>query len=275
MPGHRGGFSRSRQIGNQIRENLKEKTTASPPQGTTCGVAMASKTKMMMSFVRSRGIDWSNRSAWFSTSLVRHVTKISDLSPAEVSVLHIRTASHWLCKQFMSGGYGATSCGRREGSAGAAYAYCSKRPCVAMRARFGVQVAFCSELQAKTLLMLFQKPSLRTRVSFEVSAPLSAGRHSVRIDAAVQVGMTQLGGHAIFYSVADSPLGEKESLSDTAKARARPAYCAQRDLFCVAWGGTAHGSDHPGNPCAWAPVARRFFRAIARSSWLGSTNAPT
>eukprot|EP00771_Trimastix_marina_P002644 gnl/Trimastix_PCT/379.p2 GENE.gnl/Trimastix_PCT/379~~gnl/Trimastix_PCT/379.p2 ORF type:complete len:269 (+),score=116.14 gnl/Trimastix_PCT/379:222-1028(+) len=50
--------------------------------------------------------------------------------------------------------------------------------------------------------MLFEKPSLRTRVSFET-------------------GMTQLGGHAIFYSTADSPLGKKESMSDTAKVLSR------------------------------------------------------
>lgn len=52
-------------------------------------------------------------------------------------------------------------------------------------------------LHEKTLLMLFQKPSLRTRVSFET-------------------GMTKLGGHAIMYSVADSPLGVKETIADTA-----------------------------------------------------------
>ena len=34
--------------------------------------------------------------------------------------------------------------------------------------------------------------------------------------------MTQLGGHAIFYSVADAPLGKKETLSDTAKASPPP-----------------------------------------------------
>lgn len=61
---------------------------------------------------------------------------------------------------------------------------------------------FQNAMQHRTLLMLFEKPSLRTRVSFEV-------------------GMTQMGGHAIFYSVADSPLGKKESISDTAKVLSR------------------------------------------------------
>nr|AMQ24261.1 ornithine transcarbamylase [Trichomonadida sp. LN-2016a] len=56
---------------------------------------------------------------------------------------------------------------------------------------------FSSAMHRKTLLMLFEKPSLRTRVSFET-------------------GMTKMGGHAIFYSVADSPLGKKETIGDTA-----------------------------------------------------------
>ena len=29
--------------------------------------------------------------------------------------------------------------------------------------------------------------------------------------------MTQMGGHAIYYNISDSPLGKKESISDTAK----------------------------------------------------------
>jgi ornithine carbamoyltransferase len=57
-------------------------------------------------------------------------------------------------------------------------------------------------LKNKTMLMIFEKPSLRTRVSFEV-------------------GMTQLGGHAIYMDAKDSPLGEKESIADTAKASSR------------------------------------------------------
>ncbi len=61
---------------------------------------------------------------------------------------------------------------------------------------------FYSRLEGETLLMLFEKPSLRTRISFET-------------------GMQQLGGHAIFYSIKDSPLGKKENISDTAKVASR------------------------------------------------------
>jgi ornithine carbamoyltransferase len=50
--------------------------------------------------------------------------------------------------------------------------------------------------------MIFEKPNLRTRVSFEV-------------------GMTQLGGHAIYYNVQTSPLGKKETIQDTAKTSSR------------------------------------------------------
>ena len=57
-------------------------------------------------------------------------------------------------------------------------------------------------LKNKSLLMIFEKPSLRTRVSF-------------------QVGMQQLGGYAIVVETRDAPLGEKESISDTAKVSGR------------------------------------------------------
>ncbi|MBN2126769.1 MAG: ornithine carbamoyltransferase [Candidatus Diapherotrites archaeon] len=61
---------------------------------------------------------------------------------------------------------------------------------------------YATALKDKTLLMIFEKPSLRTRVSFEV-------------------GMTQMGGHGIFYSIADSPMGKKESIEDTVKTSSR------------------------------------------------------
>ena len=62
--------------------------------------------------------------------------------------------------------------------------------------------AYYNVLQNKTLLMLFEKPSLRTRVSLEA-------------------GMTSLGGHAIAYMMGDSPLGVKESYEDTGAVLSR------------------------------------------------------
>jgi ornithine carbamoyltransferase len=61
---------------------------------------------------------------------------------------------------------------------------------------------FNTALQGQTLAMIFEKSSTRTRVSFEV-------------------GMYQLGGHALFLSARDIQLGRGEPIYDTAKVLAR------------------------------------------------------
>jgi len=57
-------------------------------------------------------------------------------------------------------------------------------------------------LKDKTLAMVFEKPSLRTRVTFET-------------------GMTQLGGHAIYLAPSDIKLGTRESVPDAARNLSR------------------------------------------------------
>ncbi len=63
---------------------------------------------------------------------------------------------------------------------------------------------FLNKLKGKTLALLFQKPSVRTRVSF-------------------QVGMSQLGGSSVYMDPQEMPLGERESIKDVARVFSR--YC--------------------------------------------------
>ena len=72
---------------------------------------------------------------------------------------------------------------------------------------------YASRMERKNLFMIFEKPSLRTRVSFEV-------------------GMHQMGGHAIYYDLSTSPLGSgKENVHDTVKTVSRYGDLIMARLF--------------------------------------------
>jgi ornithine carbamoyltransferase len=94
-------------------------------------------------------------------------------------------------------------------------------------------------LKGKTLGMIFEKSSTRTRVSFEV-------------------GMTKLGGHAIFLSKNDIQMGRGETIEDTALVLSR--YCdiimyramsseAMKELAKYATVPVISGLDNKEHPC--------------------------
>ena len=72
---------------------------------------------------------------------------------------------------------------------------------------------YADTLRRKTLCMIFEKPSLRTRLSFEA-------------------GMNQMGGHAIYYDTSTSPLGAgKETIADTMRTMSRYVDIVMARLF--------------------------------------------
>jgi ornithine carbamoyltransferase len=110
---------------------------------------------------------------------IDHFLDIDDLSPAELDRVLERAAA---LKRGLEGGEGPDA---EDGS---------------------------DLFEQRTLGMLFEKPSTRTRISFET-------------------GMTQLGGHAVFLSPNDIHLGEGEPLKDTSRAVSRYVDVLMARLF--------------------------------------------
>ena len=71
---------------------------------------------------------------------------------------------------------------------------------------------YANKMNGKTLLMIFEAPSLRTRLSFEIA-------------------MFQMGGHAIFYTTGESTLGKKESMKDFSRVESRYVDIVMARLF--------------------------------------------
>ena len=73
-----------------------------------------------------------------------------------------------------------------------------------------------ASLPRKSLAMIFEKPSLRTRVSFEVA-------------------MAQLGGHALYLTQADIGLGKREAIQDIARVLGRMCNGIMARTFSHEW----------------------------------------
>lgn len=67
-------------------------------------------------------------------------------------------------------------------------------------------------LSGRTLVLMFEKPSTRTRLSFEC-------------------GMTRLGGHTIYFDVSTSQISRGETLGDTAKTISRYAHALAARVY--------------------------------------------
>lgn len=72
--------------------------------------------------------------------------------------------------------------------------------------------SFADTLQGKTLAMIFEKPSTRTRISFEA-------------------GMFQLGGHALILSSDQMQMSRGESIEDTAKTLSGYVDCVMARVY--------------------------------------------
>jgi ornithine carbamoyltransferase len=121
-------------------------------------------------------------------------------------------------------------------------------------------------LEGQSLGMIFEKPSTRTRVSFET-------------------GMTQLGGHAVFLGPDDIHLGHGEPVKDTARALSRYVdlvmartfdHSDVEELASYAEVPVINGLTDDAHPCQTLAdlltIRERFEEFDASVAWIGDGN---
>ncbi|MES3516570.1 MAG: ornithine carbamoyltransferase [Natronomonas sp.] len=121
-------------------------------------------------------------------------------------------------------------------------------------------------LDGRSLGMIFEKPSTRTRVSFET-------------------GMTQLGGHAVFLGPDDIHLGHGEPVKDTARALSRYVDVIMARVFDhddavelaeYATVPVVNGLTDDAHPCQTLAdlltIRERFGGFDAQVAWVGDGN---
>jgi ornithine carbamoyltransferase len=121
-------------------------------------------------------------------------------------------------------------------------------------------------LEGQSLGMLFEKPSTRTRVSFET-------------------GMTQLGGHAVFLGPDDIHLGHGEPVKDTARALSRYVdlvmartfdHAEVEELAAYSTVPVVNGLTDDAHPCQTLAdlltIRERFEEFDVSVAWVGDGN---
>ena len=122
-------------------------------------------------------------------------------------------------------------------------------------------------LAGRSLAMIFEKSSTRTRVSFEV-------------------GMTQLGGHALFLSSRDTQLGRGEPVADTARVLSRmvdavmirnDSHAAQQTFAEHSQVPVINGLSEHSHPCQILADLQTFTEhrgdiAGRKVAWVGDAN---
>ena len=105
-----------------------------------------------------------------------------------------------------------------------------------------------TDLKGRSVALVFQKPSNRTRVSFEV-------------------GVYELGGHCLYLGPEEINLGKRESTYDVAKTLSRYVHCIiarvfnNKDIFELA----QHAMCRSLMPCVIYIILARRWRIFKRS----------